>query len=380
MKVAIYTYDLCPGREYLMPWRTILEVAKVMTREGHEPIVLNACYDESIRNDYEWQGVKIRALSVGFDMLATELIKEVADVAFLPFAWRDGLKDLSILTQVNCRKIAYMAGGIYDLLSAWTLLKAGGKMLAKPYVIENLVPKKKFVKAIRDAGFDHVIGLTDLTARTARNAGFISSVTIYPGKDSFEELEPDESLLVKYDLKGKKWLLFSGAPIAYRGASTLLKAVDGARDENVRVVFLMRKDAGRQFLQFFEDIDKVKHKERFIIIQERCTREQLRAIFGSAWYALLPFIVIPSEIPLTYFELLSCGTPVITFKNGGTTEYLKDGLLIAEKSVKGLTRALDRAWGDETLRFELSENGKRIIANHPTWEQIGYEWIKLLKK
>lgn len=380
MKVAIYTYDLCPGREYLMPWRTILEVAKLMTMEGHEPIVLNACYEESIRSDYEWQGVKIKALPVGFDKLVLELIAEVADVLFVPFTWRDGLKDLSIFNRVDCQKIAYMAGGVYDLLSAWTLLKTGGKMLSKPYIIESLIPKKIFVKAVRDAGFDHVIGLTDLTARTVRNAGFMSSRTIYPGKDSFKDLEPDESLLVKYDLKGKKWLLFSGAPIAYRGASTLLKAVDEARDENLRVVFLIRKDAGRQFLQFFEDIDKVKYKERFVIIEERCTREQLRAIFGNAWYALLPFIVIPSEIPLTYFELLSCGTPVITFKNGGTTEYLKEGLLIAEKSVKGLTIALDRAWDDETLRLELSENGKRIMANHPTWEQIGYEWIKLLKK
>lgn len=363
-----------------MPWRTILEVAKVMTREGHEPIVLNACYDESIRNDYEWQGVKIRALSVGFDMLATELIKEVADVAFLPFAWRDGLKDLSILTQVNCRKIAYMAGGIYDLLSAWTLLKVGGKMLAKPYIIESLVPKKKFVKAVRRTGFDHVIGLTDLTARTARNAGFISSVTIYPGKDSFEELEPDESLLEKYDLKEKKWLLFSGAPSPTRGAEMLIRAVDMAQDDSIRLVMLMRTDVGSKYENFEKTLSDMKHPERVQIIRERVDRKQLRAFFGDAWYALLPFIVIPSEIPLTYFELLSCGTPVITFKNGGTTEYLEEGLLIADKSVKGLAKTLDRAWSEEALRGRLSENGKRIMANHPTWEQVGYEWIKLLKK
>lgn len=363
-----------------MPWRTILEVAKVMTREGHEPIVLNACYDESIRNDYEWQGVKIRALSVGFDMLATELIKEVADVAFLPFAWRDGLKDLSILTQVNCRKIAYMAGGIYDLLSAWTLLKVGGKMLAKPYIIESLVPKKKFVKAVRGTGFDHVIGLTDLTARTARNAGFISSVTIYPGKDSFEELEPDESFLEKYDLKEKKWLLFSGAPSPTRGAEMLIRAVDMAQDDSIRLVMLMRTDVGSKYESFEKTLSDMKHPERVQIIRERVDRKQLRAFFGDAWYALLPFIVIPSEIPLTYFELLSCGTPVITFRNGGTTEYLKEGLLIADKSVKGLAQALDRAWSDEPLRRKLSENGKLIMVNHPTWSQVGSEWIKLLKK
>ena len=106
MKIAIYTYDLCPGREFLMPWRTILEVARKMSNDGYKPTVLNACYDVAIRSDYEWQGVRIKALPVGFDKLASELIAEDMDVVFVPFAWRDGLKNLSVLSRVNCRKIA----------------------------------------------------------------------------------------------------------------------------------------------------------------------------------------------------------------------------------------------------------------------------------
>jgi glycosyltransferase involved in cell wall biosynthesis len=143
---------------------------------------------------------------------------------------------------------------------------------------------------------------------------------------------------------------------------------------------LMRTDVGSKYESFEKALDRMKHPERVRIIREKVDRTQLRAFFGSAWYALLPFIVIPSEIPLTYFELLSCGTPVITFRNGGTTEYLKEGLLIADKSVKGLVQALDRAWSDEPLRRKLSENGKLIMVNHPTWSQVGSEWIKLLKK
>ena len=142
---------------------------------------------------------------------------------------------------------------------------------------------------------------------------------------------------------------------------------------------LMRTDVGSQYEKFEETLAKMKHPERVQFIKEKVTRNQLRAFFGEAWYALLPFIVIPSEVPLTYFELLSCGTPVITFKNGGTIEYLKDGLVIADKSVKGLARALDEAWKDETMRVRLSENGSKIMAAHPTWEQVGKEWIKLLK-
>ena len=379
MKIAIYTYDLCPGREYLMPWRTILEVAKVMTHEEHEVLVLNACYDESIRKDYEWQGVEVKAVSAGFGILSTELVAWNADAVFVPFTWRDGLKDLSILSRVGCKKIAYMAGGVYDLKSAWTLLKSSGKAWAKPYLIESLVPKGRFVKAIKAAGFSCVIGLTELTAEAARKSGFDDSYAIYPGNDTFGGIEPNDEVLIKYNLKEKKWLLFSGAPAAYRGAEVLLQAVDLAKDDSIRLVMLMRTDVGSQYEKFEETLAKMKHSERVQIIKEKVTREQLRAFFGGAWYALLPFIVIPSEVPLTYFELLSCGTPIITFKNGGTTEYLKDGLVIADKSVKGLARALDEAWKDESLRARLSENGSKIMAAHPTWELVGKEWIKLLK-
>lgn len=379
MRIAFYTYDLCPGREFLMPWRTILEVAKVMTTEGHDTLVLNACYDENIRKDYEWRGVAIKALPTGFDILATELVASDADVVFVPFTWRDGLKDLSIFNRVKCKKIAYMAGGVYDLKSVWTLLRSSGRAWAKPYLIESLAPKGLFVKAIKAAGFSCVIGLTELTAEAARKSGFDDSYAIYPGNDAFEEIEPNDEVLIKYNLKGKKWLLFSGAPAAYRGAEVLLQAVDKAKDDSIRLVMLMRTDVGSQYEKFEETLAKMKHPERVQIVKERVTREQLRAFFGEAWYALLPFIVIPSEVPLTYFELLSCGTPVITFKNGGTTEYLKDGLVIADKSVKGLAKALGEAWKDEALRVRLSENGSKIMAAHPTWEQVGKEWIKLLK-
>lgn len=41
MKVGLHTVDLFPGRERLMPFRTVLEVAKVMKAHGWEADVLN---------------------------------------------------------------------------------------------------------------------------------------------------------------------------------------------------------------------------------------------------------------------------------------------------------------------------------------------------
>lgn len=40
MKIALTTVDLVQGRERLMPWRTVIEVAKYATAHGHEVEVL----------------------------------------------------------------------------------------------------------------------------------------------------------------------------------------------------------------------------------------------------------------------------------------------------------------------------------------------------
>lgn len=391
MKIIIYTVDCYKGRERLMPWRNILEVAKVMVDDSYDASILNACYDKKDVVDYVWngpsgssgkdceKGVKVYSVQKEDDAIVKKCKELNPDVLFIPFTFRDGLKPAKWIAQISCKKIGYMAGGVYDLKSGLLLKKTGGLASAKPYLMEAVTPKCIFAHTLKKIGVSRVIGLTDVSTVAVKSGGFSNVTTIYPGKDPFDEIYADNSIIIKYGLDGKKWLLFSGAPAPTRGAEILLQALDQAKDYSIRLVMLMRTDIGSEYDQFDRCLKCMVHPERVQVIMEKVNREQLRAFFGSAWYALLPFIVIPSEVPLTYLELLACGTPVITFKNGGTTEYLKNGLLIADKSVSGLAKALDEAWNSLELRDERSENGLKIMAAHPTWEQVGREWIKLLK-
>ena len=386
MRIAIFTFDCFKGREHLMPWRTILEVAKVMVEQGHEANILNVCNCSEDVQDYDWResdGCSSKPIHI-FSVIKndTAILAKCSElkpeVAFIPFTFRDGLKPAKWIAKVNCKKIGYMAGGVYNLESGRLIWKTGRLGAARPYLMEAIIPKFVFAHSMRRIGISHIVGLTDLTTKEVKKAGFKNAVTIYPGKDDFECIVPDGSIINKYELDNKKWLLFSGAPAPTRGAELLLKALDMVKDDDIRLVMLMRTDVGSVYDKFEQTLSNMKHPERVKIIKDKLTRKQLRAFFGSAWYALLPFIVIPSEVPLTYFELLSCATPIITFANGGTTEYLNDGLLIADKSVEGLAKALDRSWNDDKLREQLSENGKRIMKNHPTWNQVGMDWLKLI--
>ncbi len=377
--VALYTYDLFQGREHLMPWRTILEVAKVMLSEGHEVIILNACHDNDDCKDYLWEGVFIESIGVGYEKLADKVASKNIHTIYLPFTWRDGLKDLSGLSAIECQKIAYLPGGVYSISCSKMLYRYSSASIVKPYFIESIVPDRLLASKLKKYGISHTIGLTKLTTEIAKKAQMPEPHCIYPGNDSFGQVVPDFSGIDKYNLRNEKWLLFSGAPAPTRGAQALLEAVDGVEDSNLKVVMLMRTDVGSQYEAFEKTYNLMKHPERVIMIRESVTRSQLRAFFESAWYALLPFIVIPSEIPLTYFELLSCGTPVITFQNGGTTEYLSSGILIAKKNVKSLSKLLDIAWKDKALRDRKSKAGIELMFSHPTWQEVGRQWELLIE-
>lgn len=378
--IAIYTYDLFPGREYLMPWRTIFEVAKVIKADGYKVLILNACHDLTYCDSYEWQGIYIKSLEIGYDKLAKMVMESNISTIFIPFTWREGLKDMSILGRLHCKKVAYLPGGIYDFHSANFLRKNSSLSIAKPYFLESIIPKKLLAKKLIKYGISHTIGLTPLTTEMACKNKMPEVSYICPGNDSFEKIPSDYSLVEKYGLRDQKWLLFSGAPAPTRGAEVLLKAVDSAKIERLKLVMLMRTDIGSQYKSFEDSIKRMRHPERVIIIREKIERSQLRAFFEMAWYAVLPFIVIPSEIPLTFFELLSCGTPIVTFDNGGTTAYLKPALLIAQKSVKELVNTIEKAWNDDILRYNKRKAGLDLMANHPNWQTVGQKWELLIKE
>ena len=392
MRIAIYTVDLYEGREFLMPWRTVLEMAQKMAIKGHKVIVINGCSgvvktsifqsDNNMailpRIDYEWRGVRIKAIKSGYKALALVVEEIKADVLYTQITWRDGLRNLSPLKKLNCKKIAYFSGGIFELGSALMLANRWGIKEAKPYLIESLMPKFLLVNKLKRIAVEYLLGFTPYTTECVKKAGFFNSRTIVTGKDAFEVIVPDSSILEKYNLKGKKFMLFSGAPSPTRGACEVLRALDKVCIDDICIVMLMRTDVGSDYTNFNRVYEQMMHKDRVMIIKEKITREQLRAFFGAAYFSLLPFIVVPSEIPVTYLEVLSCGTPIITFPNGGTTKYLKSGLLVSSKSISGLANTLQEGWINEDKRKQLSDAALILMSKHPTWEEVTTQMLDLI--
>ena len=76
---------------------------------------------------------------------------------------------------------------------------------------------------------------------------------------------------------------------------------------------------------------------------------------------------------------MGLGTPVITFANGGTTDYLRNGLLIAKhRTIASLADAIIKISKNAGLRNSLSNNAKSIMSKHPSWKETSQKWLSVL--
>lgn len=366
------------GVERLMPWRTLVEVAKHAPKE-FEVVICSAQKTEGIR---EYEGVKIYAINYGISALRQFIEDGGWHVLYYPIAYRQGLKDMSELSSISVKKIAYIPGGLCPLNGSLRLIQMGECKCAFPYLLDTVTPHSLIARKLQKVGFDSIVCQAPLTSQDAIQSGWNKVVTALPGIASNVNLEiVEESIYEKLGLKGQKFVLFSGAPAPIRGAVLAMKAFDriAGRIPDIKMVMLLRKDVGSDFTDFDKAVSEIKHKDRFIVNYDKINLSQLFCFFKNAWIVMLPFLIVPSEIPLTFFEVMQFGTPVLTFENGGTTDYLSKGLITAKhRTVSSFANAILEICKNAEERNRLSENARKIMSKHPTWEETSKEWLSAL--
>lgn len=383
MKIVIYTYYMHEGTERLMPWRTLIEVAKVSSRNKDINISILSSSEIEKTKERKYQTVDVVEIPKGKKHFLKYCLENEIDVIYYPVSWRDGLKSMKFLDKLKFTKIAYITGGVYPFSGVLSLIRTTSFSISKSYVLECFTPKFFITKKLKKAGFSKIITFSYLTGEYAKQSGWSENeVTVsLPGQDSFAKIESNTLLLNRHKLNNKKFYLFMGAPAEARGSLQLLKAFDKYAEKNKEalLVFLMRTDNHSNYSSFERVLKSTKNRKQILVLKDKLSPADLKAYVETARAVILPFLVIPSEIPLTYFEVLSCGTPIITYKNGGTYDYVQNAVLACKPgSEKGLTKMMEILWNDDDLHQDLSEAAINLMEDHPKWEQIGEEWISVI--
>lgn len=95
------------------------------------------------------------------------------------------------------------------------------------------------------------------------------------------------------------------------------------------------------------------------------------AVFPSLWQE--PF-------GLSGIEAMSLGLPVVGFRVGGVSEWLRDGfngILVPERDTAAMAQAIDRLFSDVALRKKLGEQGRAYIASAYSTEKYLTDFAQL---
>lgn len=115
-------------------------------------------------------------------------------------------------------------------------------------------------------------------------------------------------------------------------------------------------DQYRIMLVGVDSITAKKLNEKIIAIARTESLDELVTLYNSAYVFLNP--TFQDNFPTTNIEALCCGTPVITFKTGGSPEAItpQTGVVTAYKSVSAIIKALENL---ETKKIRQEDCRKR---------------------
>lgn len=109
-------------------------------------------------------------------------------------------------------------------------------------------------------------------------------------------------------------------------------------------------------------------------------QEDLAKIYSRADIYLCPSW--DEGFGLPSLEAMACGTAVVTYDNGGSRDFAKDGetALVAGRQDYGELKAkLEQLISDKELRQKIAQNGLSLVNSWPTWSEQALKLEKILK-
>jgi len=390
MRILIAVHNLIVEKSHLMPWRTVCEVTRYMQEAGHEAFLMSLG-----EKNKDFQGnlipAKTREIFKSGTAFTEEFKKELEKakpvIIFWPITWRESYKKIKTIITFNIPVVFWFPGGVYSFPACIQAMKSIGLRNTLPYLMETVSSKKKQVKNFNKLGVMAILTMTQTTANSVLSAGWPKEKTfvIPPGKENSAPPESENTLPEDFKkwLGNKQFYLFMGPPSGIRGIFELLISFDIAADldSSLRLVCLFRSDGTLDSQKVKSTIANCKHNGKIYTIWHSLKTEALNSFMAECHAVTMPFILVPSEIPLAIIEAMAWGKPIITTSPGGTSDFVKPfGLTPKLGNYNELANALIKLHQDTCLYKEKCRNAVDTYNNHPDWSSVAKQWIEVAKK
>lgn len=378
MRIVFGIYGYTPESEPLQPWLTVRKVAAGMIRSGWDvDIVTDLDAGSSL------EGVRthcVRSLRPSNVDEVSALLRGLRPDRVVALSTPMNLSSASWYRSVDCDLYAFLSYPFYTHAELFRALPHIQLLDVKTYGKHALVPQALWAGTLRRY-FRGVIGQSSRTVSRVADAsgGDIGRHVIHAGTDTAFWSPAGGSESVS---SGPVRYLFVGSPKAIRGFRLLVRAFGRLHDTNAELRILARGADEAELVYIRSLLDRYcgHNRDRISVEGGWLEREGLRDEIRAASAVALPFVLVPSELPVSVLECIACGTPVITTDIDGLPEAAgKAGLIVRHGSIAELEVALRSLATDPEKLAELKRHCLAQRESMWSWDVMGEAWRKLLE-
>ena len=359
----------------LQPWLTIYRVAMGLSDEGHSVHVIT---DEGIAEEYD--GIKINVVSslqgtnskqIGRMLQAIKpnnVIVTITPLSLVTAGWYQILEQYS-----SYGYISYPFYTVKQVLKAFPYLSCRDRW---EYGRHLLVPKSIWTdRLVRH--FSGVICQSRYTAKKIESLTEyrIPSYVIPPGID--KELWASGSKRKSVSRDGQ--YLYLGTASRIRGFFLLLKAFALIPIPDIRLKILSRGADESSVKNLQEGIKRLNIEKQVSIRGGWIKPDELKRQIQSAAAVLFPFILVPSELPVSVLEAIYCGTPVIVSDLVGLPEVVGNaGIVVPHADVKKMASAIQTLHRHKDYQAKLITLCYQQRNTITSWDSVWKLWADFL--
>lgn len=361
----------------LQPWLTIHRIGLYFIQAGHRVHILTDCTDNdetdfSIHLVDSLRGTNASQIASVFESIQPDKsIVCVSPLSLVSASW------YRIFEKYDA--CAFMSNAFYtfsEFLKAARFLSFDdlirfGKQALIPGSFWALKLKKNFTNIICQS--------VNTQERMCRAVGSDCQVQyIPPGIDM--DLWPLKKGDHKDSSGGVKFL-YAGSLKKIRGYELILKAFSRIRDIDITLQILARGADKTAIKKIRRQVADFKIGCKVDIIGGWIRQGQFKGYLQGANVVLLPFVLVPSELPVTVMESIACGTPVVVSKIDGLTGAAgKAGYAIPHADRDALVTAIECLSTNGGLLLEFEKACQEVRNEMISWDQVAQKWLEALLK
>ncbi len=194
--------------------------------------------------------------------------------------------------------------------------------------------------------------------------------------DFLRPLPPDELLLERWNLKGKKTFVYIGTHAYYHGLETLIETAALVRHRD-DIAFLLIGDGPER-----EPMKRLARERQLSnIVFGSSPYDEMSRCYSIAYasLAVLKDLDVARKMRLAkVFPALSCGVPVVFSGAGETPELLEQhgaGIAVRAEDPVALARTIEAVSDDPARRDAMGRAGRGLAERQFSWRAIVQRWL-----